>query len=189
MRRHNLDFDVPITPDEWEQLGRTAIARGGPPGGLSWDGDGVGDIAVFARVGDAPTLLREAVEPPGRLGPHEREVARFVYTDGRPYAAVEAVPQPTAPGEHASPTQPIPTKPAPFDRQGLTYDDLIDWPELKDKARAKADSYLLGPIFTPAPLIDKDSGGKRGWIQVPGIWGAGNWHTGGHDDAVALATS
>ena len=34
-------------------------------------------------------------------------------------------------GERTSPTQPFPTKPAPFERQGITVDDLVDFtPEL-----------------------------------------------------------
>ena len=37
------------------------------------------------------------------------------------------VPKAILPGEEASPTQPIPTKPPAFDRQGITEDDLIDF--------------------------------------------------------------
>jgi len=37
------------------------------------------------------------------------------------------VPQSTIPGEKTSPTQPFPTRPAPFDQVGLTEDDLIDF--------------------------------------------------------------
>ena len=45
------------------------------------------------------------------------------------------MPQSDVPGEKTSPTQPFPTKPAPFDRQGVTVDDLIDFtPELKAEA-------------------------------------------------------
>ena len=49
--------------------------------------------------------------------------------DERPVADVER------PGEQASATQPIPTKPPPFDRQGVAEDDLIDFtPELSAAA-------------------------------------------------------
>jgi len=37
------------------------------------------------------------------------------------------VPQGILPGEQTSPTQPFPTKPPAFDRQGITPDDLIDF--------------------------------------------------------------
>ena len=56
----------------------------------------------------------------------------------------------TVPGERAHPTQPFPTKPAPFDRQGISEDDLIDFtPEIKAEAKAIADTFVLGPIFLP----------------------------------------
>ena len=53
----------------------------------------------------------------------------FDRVTGEPVWPIEErpVPQSTMPGESSSPTQPFPTKPAPFDRQGLTHDDLIDF--------------------------------------------------------------
>src|ERR1700730_659558 len=45
------------------------------------------------------------------------------------------VPKGTLPGEYYFPTQPIPTRPAPYDMQGFRESDLIDWtPELKAEA-------------------------------------------------------
>ncbi len=45
------------------------------------------------------------------------------------------VPQSNVPGERTSPTQPIPTKPPPFDLQGATEENLIDFtPELRAEA-------------------------------------------------------
>ncbi len=48
---------------------------------------------------------------------------------GEPVWEIEerAVPASSVPGEVTSPTQPFPTKPAPFDRQGATVDNLIDF--------------------------------------------------------------
>ena len=57
---------------------------------------------------------------------------------GEPVWPVEErpVPQSEVPYEKTSPTQPFPTKPPPFDRQGITLDDLIDFtPELRAEAR------------------------------------------------------
>ena len=47
---------------------------------------------------------------------------------GEPVWPIEErpVPQSNVPGEKTSPTQPFPTKPKPFDRQGVSEDDLID---------------------------------------------------------------
>ena len=56
---------------------------------------------------------------------------------GKPVWPIEERPVPpsTVPGERASATQPFPTKPPAFDRQGVTIDDLIDFtPELRAEA-------------------------------------------------------
>ena len=71
----------------------------------------------------------------------------FDRVTGKPVWPIEErpVPQSDAPGEKTSPTQPFPTKPAAFDRQGVTLDDLIDFtPELKAEAIKIASQYALG---------------------------------------------
>ena len=63
------------------------------------------------------------------------------------------VPASTVPGEKASPTQPFPSKPPAFDRQGITEDDLIDFtPELRAEALAIFKRYRTGPVFTPPSI-------------------------------------
>jgi glucose dehydrogenase len=93
-----------------------------------------------------------------------------------------AVPQSPAPGEKSSPTQPIPSKPPPFDYVNITENDLIDYtPQLKAEALAIAGRYQLGPVFS-APLMRAPSPpNKRGVLVAPGVWGAGNWNTGAFD--------
>ncbi len=100
-----------------------------------WDYDNesapvLGDITVNGR-------RIKAVMQPNKNG--------FLYVfdrvTGEPVWPIEElpVPQSTVPGEQTWPTQPFPTKPPAFDRQGLTVDDLIDFtPEL----RAEAIKYL-----------------------------------------------
>ncbi len=84
------------------------------------------------------------------------------------------VPQTDVPGEKTSPTQPFPTKPAPFDRQGVTLDDLIDFtPELKAEGMKVAAEYKLGPIFTP-PIVASPTG-PRGVLMLPTLTGGANW--------------
>ncbi len=76
------------------------------------------------------------------------------------------------PGEWYSPTQPFPTRPAAFDLQGITVDDLIDFtPELRAEALRIAERAQLGPIFTPPPV----RGEGRPIIQSPGPGGGINW--------------
>jgi quinoprotein glucose dehydrogenase len=78
------------------------------------------------------------------------------------------------PGERTSPTQPFPTKPAPFDRQGITVDDLIDFtPELKAQATKIASQYRMGPLFMPPSVYDPN--GTKGTLQVPTDAGGANW--------------
>lgn len=92
-------------------------------------------------------------------------------TNGEPVWPIEerAVPQSTVPGEESWPTQPFPTKPAPFTLQGSTEDVLIDYtPELKKEALEILQQFNHGPIYTP-PTVDKPT------IYNPGWAGGGNW--------------
>ena len=99
----------------------------------------------------------------------------FVYVfdrvNGRPMWPIEErpVPQSTVPGEKSSRTQPFPTKPAPFDRQGVTENDVIDFtPELRKEALAVLANYNYGPLYTP-PSLEKPT------IQMPGYAGGASW--------------
>ena len=91
-----------------------------------------------------------------------------------------AVPQSTVPGEKSSPTQPFPTKPAPFDRQGIGVDDLIDFtPALRAEALEVSKRYQIGPLFTPPVLSNPD--GPLATLQVPADTGGANWPGGSFD--------
>ena len=64
----------------------------------------------------------------------------------------------TVPGEWYSPTQPFPTKPPAYARQGSSVDDLIDFtPELRAEALKIVERYKMGPLFTP-PVLSKLEG-------------------------------
>ena len=90
------------------------------------------------------------------------------------------VPQSNVPKEKSSPTQPFPTRPAPFDRQGITEDDLIDLtPALKAEALEVVKRYKMGPIFTPPVVSSLD--GPLGTLQVPSEVGGANWPGGSMD--------
>ena len=78
--------------------------------------------------------------------------------------------------EETSPTQPIPTKPAPYAQQGLEDDDLIDYtPVIRDSARALARRCRMGPYFIPAVVADGSgsTGLKCSWY-APGAAGGVN---------------
>ena len=75
-----------------------------------------------------------------------------------------------------APTQPFPTKPPPFDQQGVTVDDVIDFtPELRQEAQDILSEYVYGPLFTPPSIMDEAPGGTKGTIQIPGIVGGADW--------------
>ncbi|RPI54903.1 MAG: pyrroloquinoline quinone-dependent dehydrogenase [Acidobacteria bacterium] len=78
------------------------------------------------------------------------------------------------PGEWYSPTQPHPTRPAPYDRQGVSEQDLIDFtPELNAEARAMIKDYKIGPLFTPPIVAGTD--GLRATLQIPAAQGSALW--------------
>ena len=78
------------------------------------------------------------------------------------------------PGEWYSPTEPHPTKPAPYDRQGVSEADLIDFtPELNAEAREMIKEYKIGPLFTP-PIV-AGTNGKLGTLMIPAAQGSALW--------------
>lgn len=95
---------------------------------------------------------------------------------GEPIWPIEErpVPEGLMPGEALAPTQPFPTRPAPYDMQGLTHDDLIDFtPELREAAIEALDDYVIGPLFTP-PLHRDNDLGKVASMWCPGDVGGTN---------------
>ena len=95
----------------------------------------------------------------------------FDRVTGEPVWPIVERPVPTdtdVPGEKVWPTQPFPTKPPPFARQGVSLEDANDLtPEIKELAQAEMKNYRLGPLFTPPSL--------RGTLQLPGNEGGANW--------------
>jgi quinoprotein glucose dehydrogenase len=101
---------------------------------------------------------------------------------GQPVWPFEERPVPASdtPGERAWPTQPHPTKPAPYEYQGYNENDLIDFtPELRAEALRVANQYRLGPVFTPPSEIKPD--GTKGTWYNPGGTGGSLWQSGGFD--------
>ena len=94
---------------------------------------------------------------------------------GEPVWPIEErpVPEDAAPGECVSPTQPFPTKPPAFERQGVSEDDLIDFtPELHAEAKEILSQYTTGPMFTPPSVITETN---KGTATLPSPAGGANW--------------
>jgi glucose dehydrogenase len=90
------------------------------------------------------------------------------------------------PGEWYSPTQPIPTKPPAYSRNGVSIDDLIDFtPALREKAKQDLAKYHLGPVFTP-PTVSKQEG-PLGTLTMGTASGGTNWPGGSYDPETHIA--
>ena len=102
----------------------------------------------------------------------------FDRVTGKPVWPMEErrVPESGTPGERAAPRQPFPTKPPPFDRQGATIDNLIDFtPELRAEAIDITRRYVLGPVFTPPSIRGPGPNDPLGTIQLAGSVGGADW--------------
>jgi quinoprotein glucose dehydrogenase len=89
------------------------------------------------------------------------------------------VPVGKVPGETYSHTQPMPTKPPPFAKQGVTEADFVDWtPQIKARAMEIAKHYTWGPLYEP-PAIVTDT--IFGTLNLPGLQGGANWPGGSYD--------
>ena len=128
----------------------------------------------------APSLVALVVD--GREIPALAQVTKqgFTYVfnreTGEPVWPIEErpVPQGRVPGEYYSPTQPFPTKPAAFELQVVTEDELIDFtPALRQEALEIISNYEYGPMFLP-PLHRDNADGFRGALHCPGSNGGAN---------------
>ena len=118
-----------------------------------------------------------------------KQAFTFVFdrATGKPVWPIEErpVPQSDVPGERTAATQPFPTKPAPFDRQGTSENDLIDFtPQLKAEALKIASQYKLGPLYLP-PIV-RDTGGKLAALVLPNHTGGANWPGGAFDPETGI---
>ena len=129
-----------------------------------WDYDLPAPPALVTIEVDGKMI--DAVAAVGKTG--------FVYVfdraTGEPVWPIEDRPVPASdvPGERAAATQPFPTRPAPFTRQGAREEDVIDFdPELRAEALAVFRRHRSGPLFTPPSL--------EGTIIMPGVIGGAGW--------------
>lgn len=129
----------------------------------------------------APILLDLDVPGQGRVASVSQVTKQgFIYAfdrmTGEPIWPMPERPVPASnvPGEKLSPTQPFPSKPAPFEMQGISEEDLIDFtPALRREALEVMANYDMGPLFNP-PIHAGDAGGKLAAAMCPGDGGGAN---------------
>jgi quinoprotein glucose dehydrogenase len=131
----------------------------------------------------APVLMDVTVDGKLVKGIFQATKQSWVYAlnreTGEPIWPIEEKPVPasTVPGEKLSPTQPFPTKPAPFDLQGRTEKDLIDYtPEIRQKVLDYAkENNLFVPLFNPPVVADDPTANWPGaGLSCPGGGGGAN---------------
>jgi len=141
------------------------------------------DIAAAPMLVDL-TIGGKPVKAVAAMG---KQAMMYVFdrVTGEPIFPIEErpVPQSDVPGEKTSKTQPFPTKPPPYDHQGVTVENLIDFtPELRAEALKIAARYKTGPIFTPPP-VSKAEGPIAGFRSSGGT----NWPGGSFDPETHVA--
>jgi quinoprotein glucose dehydrogenase len=96
------------------------------------------------------------------------------------------VPQSDVPGEKTAATQPFPTRPPAFDRQGFTLDDVVDYtPEIRARALEALKGFRLGAMYAPPSLLNAPDGTK-GTIILPGVTGGAQWEHGAADPETGM---
>src|SRR5437773_10677357 len=141
-----------------------------------WDMD-ISSAPILADITVDGKAIK-AVAQPSKQG----IVYVFDRVTGRPVWPIEERPveKGNVPGEWYSPTQPIPTRPAFYSRNGVSTDDMIDFtPELRAEGLKLASRYKLGPIFTP-PVVSKAEG-PRATLTLGTAQGGTNWPGASYD--------
>ena len=161
-------------------FGTSLIALDAQTGERRWHFQFVHHDVWNYDVPTAPVLLDVTVNgeriPAVAQATKQTLLFAFNRETGEPLWPIEERPVPASliPGEKLSPTQPFPTKPAPYDLAGISEDDLIDFtPELRQQAIAALADWEIGPLYNP-PLHRDNPLGKRGSFWCPGDGGGTN---------------
>jgi len=141
-----------------------------------WDMD-MSSAPILANINVNGTAIK-AVAQPSKQG--------FLYVldrvTGKPVWPIEERPveKGDVPGEWYAPTQPFPTKPPIYSRNGVLVDDLIDFtPEMREQAKKIASRYKLGPVYTP-PVVSKVDG-PLATLTLGTASGGTNWPGASYD--------
>jgi quinoprotein glucose dehydrogenase len=142
----------------------------------------------------APPILMDITvngKPIKAVGVPSKQAFLYVFdrVTGQPVWPIEErpVPRGKVPTEWYSPTQPYPTKPAAYDRQGIRESDVNDWtPEIKAEALRVLNLHRYSDNLFEPP-IDRGQDGKFGMLMMPGNNGGTNWEGGAFDPETKIA--
>jgi quinoprotein glucose dehydrogenase len=141
-----------------------------------WDMD-ISSAPIIADV-TVDGKPRKVVAQPSKQG--------FLYVfdrvTGKPVWDFEerAVEKGTVPGEWYAPTQPFPTKPRAYSRNGISIDDLIDFtPAMREEAVKLISKYKIGPVFTPP--VESKIDGPLATLTLGTASGGTNWPGASYD--------
>lgn len=137
-------------------------------------------------ISSAPILADVTIDGKPRKVVAQPTKQGFLYVfdriTGKPVWPIEERPveQGNTPGEWYSPTQPFPTRPPAYARNGVSIDDLIDFtPQMREQAKTIVSKYHLGPVFTP-PVVSKTDG-PLGTLTLGTASGGTNWPGASYD--------
>jgi quinoprotein glucose dehydrogenase len=141
-----------------------------------WDMD-ISSAPILADINVNGRAIK-AVAQPTKQG--------FLYVfdriTGKPVWPIEerAVEQGTVPGEWYAPTQPFPTKPPAYSRNGVLPEDLIDFTAaMHDQALTNVAKYHIGPVFTPP--VESKIDGPLATLTLGTASGGTNWPGASYD--------
>jgi quinoprotein glucose dehydrogenase len=106
----------------------------------------------------------------------------FDRVTGQPVFSIEERPveKGSVPGEWYAPTQPFPTRPPAYSRNGVSVEDLIDFtPALRDQAQTLVAKYKIGPVYTPP--VESKVGGPLATLTLGTASGGTNWPGAAYD--------
>ncbi len=141
-----------------------------------WDMD-ISSAPILADINVNGQAIK-AVAQPTKQG--------FLYVfdrvTGKPVWPIEEKPveKGSVPGEWYSATQPFPTKPPVYSRNGVSTGDLIDFtPAMHDAALAIVKKYHIGPVFTPP--VESKINGPLATLTLGTASGGTNWPGASYD--------
>jgi quinoprotein glucose dehydrogenase len=141
-----------------------------------WDMD-ISSAPILADINVDGRAIK-AVAQPSKQG--------FLYVfdriTGKPVWPIEERPveKGTVPGEWYAATQPFPTKPPAYARNGVTPEDLINFTAaMHDQALTNVAKYHIGPVFTPP--VESKIDGPLATLTLGTASGGTNWPGASYD--------